>query len=300
MTRIALIYNPSAGRRQGESIATALLELLEKQGFDAQVYPTGGSDGGAVLARRVASTSDVVVAVGGDGTVNEVINGLAGSQEGSTTSQATLGIVPAGTVNVLARELGLLPCPVERACDIITRGKTIALDLGRANSRYFALMMGAGIDALTVRNLDLEAKRRFKELAFVATGLVKGFAKRPPAFLVRTEGRDYRATFLVAGNCRLYANRLSLTRQADPTDGLLDLLVFTGESRPSLAAFWLGVPSGLHLRHPQVTYLRCRGAELLALEESPAVVWFQTDGELAGMLPVTVHVVPRAIRILVP
>jgi len=301
MTRISLIYNPSAGRQRGEILAASLCQSLSRRGFDAQAYPTGGPNDGTTLARNLASESDIVVAVGGDGTVNEVINGLAGSE-------TVLGIVPAGTVNVLALELGLMPCSVERACDLIAQGKTVCLDLGRANNRRFALMLGAGIDALTVRNLDLQAKRRFRELAFIATGLAKGFASKPPAFLLRSEGRECRATFAVAGNCRLYANRLSLTPRADPTDGLLDLLVFTGGSRAALAAFWLGTPSGLHLHHPQVTYFRSKHAELVPLPEpepgrssgQTQPVWFQTDGELAGTLPVTVEIEPRALKVLVP
>lgn len=321
MTRVTLIYNPFAGRRRGKIVAAALREALERRGFKTQAYPTSGPNDAATLAKNLAPLADIVVAVGGDGTVNEVINGLAGSR-------TILGIAPAGTVNVLALELGLLHAQAdrpERLADIITRGKILCLDLGRANERRFALMMGAGIDALTVRNLDLQAKRRFRELAFVATGLVKGFSAPPPVFLVRTSGREYCATFFVAGNCRLYANRLSLTRQADPTDGLLDLLIFTGTTRASLAAFWLGTPSGLHLRHPRVVYLRSRHAEILPLEQVPSkdpgaaqlgpsthpssakpslafspVVWFQTDGELAGTLPASVTIEPRALKVLVP
>ena len=192
------------------------------------------------IAGRVACEVDVVVAIGGDGTINEVVNGMASCDAAearrgrapadrapSASRKAKLGIVPAGTVNVLALELGL-PFQVERACKAIAEGKTISLDVGRVNDRGFVLMTGAGIDALTVRNIDPRAKKRFKELAFVGTGLRYGLAADPPAFVVRTEGEEYTATFFVASNCRYYAGHLGVTPDADPTDGLLDLLIFTG------------------------------------------------------------------------
>jgi diacylglycerol kinase (ATP) len=150
-----------------------------------------------------------------------------------------------------------------------------------------------------VRSIDPRTKRRFRELAFLGTGLKVGLATAPPAFVVRAGGREYTATFFVASNSRNYAGHLGLTPEADPTDGVLDLLVFTGTTRASLAAFWLGVPSGLHLRNSNVIYLRGERAELIPLEEKETV-WFQTDGELAGKLPATVKIDAHALEVLVP
>ncbi len=206
--------------------------------------------------------------------------------------------MPAGTVNVLALELGL-PSQVERACNVIAGGKTISLDLGKINGRGFLLMTGAGVDALTVRNVDPRAKKLFKELAFVGTGLKSGLATHPPAFLARVEGQEYRTTFFVAGNCRYYAGHLGVTPAADPTDGLLDLLLFTGTTRSSLAVFWTEALSGLHLRNPNVIFVRARSAELIPIDDEE-IVWFQTDGELAGRLPATVEIDPHALEVLVP
>jgi len=90
-----------------------------------------------------------------------------------------------------------------------------------------------------------------------------------------------------------------MTPQADPTDGMLDLLLFSGTTRSSLAVFWLGVPSGLHLRNPHVTYLRAEQAELVPLGEG-GTVWFQTDGELAGRLPARLRIEAHALEVLVP
>jgi len=310
--RVALIYNPAAGKAQAGAVAAAVEKNLVRRGIQVELCATRHPKDAVSIARRLVAEVDVVVAIGGDGTVNEVVNGMAvpgaRSVEGDTVPgqepvrpgrpRARLAIVPAGTVNVLALELGL-PFAVDRACEVIAAGRTTALDLGRVNGRGFVLMMGAGIDALTVRNVDARAKRRYRELAFVATGLRHGFAHRPPVFLVRAGGREYRSTFFVAGNSRYYAGRLGITPKADPSDGLLDLMLFSGTSRPSLAVLWLGIPGGLHLRNPDVTYLRSEAAELLPLEDE-GVVWFQTDGELAGRLPAAVHVDRHALEVLVP
>ncbi|NLE44965.1 MAG: hypothetical protein GX620_09615, partial [Chloroflexi bacterium] len=192
-----------------------------------------------------------------------------------------------------------IPFQVERACNVIAGGKAISLDLGMVNGRRFLLMMGAGVDALTIRNIDPEAKKRFRKLAFVSTGLKVGFGARPSPFLVQANGREYRASFFVAGNSRYYAGRYGFTPKADPTDGLLDVILFTGMSRPGLATFWLQMPTGLHLQNTKTVYLYTEKAELYPLDRS-RVVWFQTDGELAGRLPATVQVDPRAIEVLVP
>jgi diacylglycerol kinase (ATP) len=311
--KAAVIYNPSAGKRRGESIASLVEQGLAKRGLEVELHATAKPEDAVDIARRFAASVDIIVAVGGDGTINEVVNGMAGAAgaapeadgptgggapPGARTQKASLGIVPAGTVNVLALELGL-PFQVERACDVIAGGKTVSLDLGRVNGRGFVLMTGAGVDALTVRNIDPQAKKRYKELAFVSTGLKSGLAEHPPAFLARVDGREYRTTFFVAGNCRYYAGRLGITPAADPTDGVLDMVLFTGTTRSSLAVFWLEALSGLHLRNPNVTYLHATSAELVPLDDEEAI-WFQTDGELAGRLPATVEIDPHALEVLVP
>ena len=103
-------------------------------------------------------------------------------------------------------------------------------------------------------------------------------------FIVRANGEEYVATFMVAGNSRWYAGRFGVTPMADPTDGVLDLVLYTGLDRPGLAAFWLGVPTGLHLRGKKVLYLHAERAEVLPVSNDEPI-WFQTDGELAGRLP---------------
>lgn len=316
--RAALIYNPSAGKGKGGAIAAAARSALVGRGIDAELHATQGPKHATAIAERLAPAMDILVAVGGDGTVNEVANGIAraaalpvvcprtatpthnesGDGPPAALCRTRLGIVPAGTVNVLALELKI-PWAVDQACEVIARGETVALDLGDADGHSFVLMAGAGIDALTVRHVDPRAKRRYREVAFVAAGLRYGFAERQPVFVVRANGREHHATFVIAANSRYYAGRLSIARAADPTDGLLDLVVFTGTDRPGLAVFWLGIPSGLHLRGRNVEYIRASEADLVPLDDRDTI-WLQTDGEPAGRLPAKVKVRPRALEVLVP
>jgi diacylglycerol kinase (ATP) len=296
----AVIFNPQSGRGRAGAIADAVEHGLTKRGLECELHATRRPKEAISLADRYAPLADIVVAIGGDGTINEVTNGMAKARDRSAPGerQPLLGIVPAGTVNVLALELGI-PFQVERACSVIAGGKTISLDQGKVNGRRFMLMMGAGIDALTVRNVDPTAKRRFKELAFLTAGVKLGFAHKHPVFIVRVNGEEYVATFFVAGNSRWYAGRFGITPMADPTDGVLDLVLYTGLDRPGLAAFWMGVPSGLHLRGRKVLYLHAERAEVYPVSNDEPI-WFQTDGELAGRLPASVEVEPHAIDVLVP
>jgi YegS/Rv2252/BmrU family lipid kinase len=246
---------------------------------------------GARVARELAEQVDAVVAVGGDGTVNEVVNGLAGRE-------VAVGIVPLGTVNVMALELGL-PFDIERACDVIAEGRRRALDLGTISGRNFVLMAGAGLDALTIRRLDARAKKRYREAAFVWTGIRTFLSQEQAEFPVEVDGEEYRARFAVVGNCRYYGGRFGITNRADPSDGMLDVVLFGGGGFLDTAAFWMGVPFGLHLRHPHAAYLKGRRV-VLGGPEGGGDVWFHTDGELAGRLPAVAEVLPRAIEIFVP
>jgi len=287
--KAGLIFNPTAGGGRAASTAVEARAHLEQHGVELEVRSTNEPREATFIADELAAEVDAMIVVGGDGTVNEVINGLVGHD-------IPLGIVPAGTVNVLALELGI-PFNVHKACDIIAGDHRIAFDLGRVDGRRFILMVGVGLDALTIRELDLRAKQRYRELAFVWTGL-RSYIRHPPLeFSVLIDGERYTATYAVVGNTRYYGGRFGVTPRADPTDGLFDILLHTDRGFGPTAAFWAGVPLGLHVHSPGVTYLRGRHVAFEAPEEG--IVWFQTDGELAGRLPAVVEIEPRALEILV-
>jgi diacylglycerol kinase (ATP) len=290
--RIGLICNPAAGGGRGAGAGQAARARLKTHGHHVVFAQTGSVGHATALARDLARSCDAMVVVGGDGSVNEVANGLA-------ESGVPLGVIPAGTVNVLASELAL-PFALDRACGIISAGRTTPLDMGVADGRYFLLMAGAGVDALTIKEIDSNAKRHFRELAFVWTGLRTFGRHRPPTFTVTVDGLESRATFAVFGNFRAYAGRwFGISSHADPTDGLLDAVLFDGSGWLTNAMFWMEVPLKLHLRRKDVTYLRGTSFELQLLDAGDEV-WLQTDGEIAGRLPMRVEVRPRALEIFVP
>jgi diacylglycerol kinase (ATP) len=304
--RAVVIFNPTSGRSRGGAAADAVVKSLTRHGFDVEPQATQGCGDASHIAERWVAETDVIVAVDGDGTINEIANGMVRGAipgSGGPTARPLLGIVPAGTVNVLALELGI-PFQIERACrviaDSVAENRKVAFDLGKVDERRFLLMMGAGIDALTIRNISPKAKKRFRELAFVSAGARTGFAGGPlPEFVVHANGEEYVATFFVASNTHYYGGRFGVTPKADPTDGLLDLLLFRGTRSSSLAVFWLEVPSNLHLQNQKVLILRADSAEL-TFKDPDQVVWFQTDGELAGRLPAAIGIEPQALDILIP
>lgn len=287
--KAGLIFNPTAGGGRSLSAASEARAHLERSGLEVEVRTTQAPREATFIAQELATSVDAIVVVGGDGTVNEVINGLA-------AHTVPLGIVPAGTVNVLALELAI-PFNVRKACEIIARGRTLTLDLGRVDGRRFVLMVGVGLDALTIRELDLGAKQRYRELAFVWTGL-RSYLRHPPIeFPVLVDGERYAATYAVVGNTRYYGGRFGVTVRADPTDGLFDVLLYRDRGFGPAAAFWAGVPLGMHVRDPGVTYLRGRHVAFEAPEDG--IVWFQTDGELAGRLPAVVDIEDKALEVYV-
>lgn len=288
---VGLISNPTAGGGQAARLETQAVTLLEDLGLSVDSRSTARSGHARALARELAATVDVVAVLGGDGTVNEVVNGLAGSS-------APLAILPGGTVNVLALELGL-PFDLPRACALLTSGARTTLDLGRIGDRWFTLHAGVGLDALTVRTIDPEAKRRFRKLAFVAAGVRAFLAHPQPRFRVVVDGVAHTATFAVAANCEFYAGRFGVAVDADPQDGLFDVVLYQGSGFARTAAFWLVMPVGAHVHHPQTKVVRGREVRFELLDQTD-VVWIQTDGELVGRLPATATLVPGALEVFVP
>ncbi len=242
-------------------------------------------------ATRMALVNEALVVVGGDGTVNEVVNGLKGAR-------IPVGIIPSGSVNVLSLELGL-PRSVEKACAVIAEGRTRDLDVGTVNGRRFNLMVGVGFDALTVKNLDPAAKRRYNEAAFVWTALRKEVRQGGPDFVMKVGDRRFLANFAVAANTRYYGGRFGIARKARPDDGHLDVVAFRDRSLIGLASFWFGALVGWGGLHSSATEVRTQQVEF-SLYGGRGPVWYQVDGELAGTLPARVGLEPAALTMYVP
>lgn len=271
--------------------------LLEAQGYRVTAVPTTGPGTAGVLAREgIEAGSDLILALGGDGTLNEAANGMVGAS-------VPLGVLPAGTANVLARELGL-GCNALRAARRIPEcvPQRVAVGLlrmdGGARSRYFLLMAGVGFDGHIVYHLNLDLKSKLGQIAYWA-GSLRQMVRRPEEFEVQIGDRRMRCSFALASRTRNYAGHLEIARHASLASNDLAVVLFEGRSTFRYYTKYLpAVLSGRLPRTSGVTVVRATHLTCTASEETP--VYVQVDGEYAGRLPATVEVVPDALTLLAP
>jgi diacylglycerol kinase (ATP) len=291
-SRMMAIFNPHSGGGEFRRDLPLILDALRGLGYKVDQRETQAMGDAVRLAHEAVRLGyDVVCAIGGDGTVNETLNGLAGTE-------VPLAIIPTGTVNVLAMELGI-PFEPPDAVRLLATGNVSWIDLGVAGERHFALMAGVGMDAAAVASLNPVMKKAFKEAAFAVQGLANYLTKEDALIRVTSDERTIEGYFAVFGNSSNYGGGFGITPLADMRDGLLDVCVLTDKSFVSTIWYWTSALLNAHIRHPKVEYFRTEYAEVATVEEGKQVL-VQTDGEVAGRLPLTCKVVPRALRVIVP
>lgn len=234
------------------------------------------------LARQAAADNyDVVVAAGGDGTINEVVNGLA-------MSKTVLGIIPFGTANLLASELGIPP-DVNLACQVIARGDTRRIDTARVNDRHFTIMAGIGFDAHVVARVDTKTKSRWGALAYPLVALRELVRYPFRRIRVRTEnGQDLQAFFVFVQNTKLYASGYELSPRSQIDDGELEVLMFPTRNIFSLIGYLLSKNKSRHC-------IKMEGVKSLEVNSNHAI---QIDGDYACRGPATIRVEPAALTVL--
>ena len=290
-----IVFNPAAGGRRRRRLARAL-EALGLQGLRPDVAETARPGHATELARDAAGRGvPMVVAAGGDGTIAEVASGLAGSA-------ALLGILPFGTANVLAWELGLPPRP-ENAARVLMAGRAAVLRPGAArfgdgSSRLFVQMVGAGFDAAVVANLDLALKRRVGKAAYVAQA-ARELVRYPfPRFSASLDGAAPEAVVsAIVTKGRLYAGRHLLAPGAAPGEPGFQVALFRGGGPARAALYGTALPLDLLPRLPGV---ELRRAARVRLDAPAGLVPVQADGDPAGLLPVEVEDAPGPLRVMLP
>lgn len=286
--RALCIINPAArGAPATDRLRDAIGELAT---WEISLEATAGPGDAAELARRAAkSGADAVIACGGDGTLNEVANGLA-------DSHTALAVVRGGTANVWAKEVGI-PGDPATALRLLNDGSTRTIDLGRAGERYFLLMAGIGFDAAIVRRVSATLKRRLGAASYLLHGMSQALTHRATAvdLLVNGEQRADRLYWLLLGNTRSYAGVLNITHQAEADDGRLDLCLLR-EGGP-LRLGWLSpwVLLGRHHRRAEVTYQKVESLEV----RTPGLP-VQVDGEYLCETPLRFEVAAAALRVILP
>jgi YegS/Rv2252/BmrU family lipid kinase len=291
MAKLFVIFNPAA---RGEKSQRLRRFLESKAGPDVTLAPTTrAGDATRLAAGGAASGHDVIVAAGGDGTINEVINGFA-------AANATLGLLPLGTANVFARELRI-PINLPRAWALLERGATRTVDLACAEfggqCRWFVQLAGVGLDAQAVRMASWELKKRVGPLSYVWAGLQALRHRANPVEVVGADGAVLASgAAVLIGNGRLYGGPFRLFPEARLDDGLLDVCVFEKVGHFNMLRHTLGVLCGIHTHWWGVEYFQA--AQFTCRAASPTAV--QLDGEDAGDVPVLFRVSARALRVIAP
>jgi YegS/Rv2252/BmrU family lipid kinase len=294
--RARIVANPVSGSMRGMDGLSELRETaiwLTEHGLPTEVTTTRRVGHAVELTREaVVAGHEMVIAAGGDGTLNDVIHGLAGS----TTA---LGVLPMGTVNVWAREIGI-PLGASEAREILLRGVRRQVDLGRAGPRYFLMMAGVGFDAEVVKRVERNWLKRvgLKMLDYIATAGSLGLTQQPARLTLRVAGqrRKMNALMVVIGNTRLYGGAMQFTRRAVADDGLLDIVVIGGGGWGRRAGVFLRAFLRRPSLGPDVRYERVRSVRL----ESTPPLPVQVDGDIIGSLPMTFSVAPGALWVIVP
>jgi len=304
--RALLIVNPSARRLPPLRRIEEAADWLRTRGWDVALEMTAAPGEATQIARRAAShEGSVVVACGGDGTIHEVVNGLAGSE-------AVLAVMPGGTANVWAKDARLPRVPLE-AARIIDAGRCRHIDLGlieweaprwarsgrSPERRYFLLMVGVGLDAHVVARVSQRWKRRLGAAAYVLTAAREALFYHSQPVELKLDGRErlsLRLGWMLAGNTRCYGGVKHITSRALADDGLLELLIFPGYNLLRATGYGLATLAGWHYGAPGVTYRQAAEIEVAG----PSSVPIQADGEFVGYTPLRLRVLPGALQVLMP
>jgi YegS/Rv2252/BmrU family lipid kinase len=292
---IRIIANPISGNGRGAEIAKALEKHLLDGGGDPSLFFTESAGDARREAQRSADAAAVVVSVGGDGTVNEVANGLLGSA-------TRLALYPTGTANVLAKEFGIRG-DLAGVAQSVFSGKTVPLDVGRFQDRVFLCMAGVGFDA-AVASRYAERRKGTGSFANYAIPLFQVFGRfRAPALEIEVDGKRLRhgAAWALVTNTRSYGGPLGFCESADPTDGILDLTLIRHGGRSRILRYLLlslmrrfdDPPDTLHVTGRRFTVRPRHGP-----------VGVQLDGDFAGHVlpdrPGEFEVVPAGIHLTIP
>jgi YegS/Rv2252/BmrU family lipid kinase len=269
--------------------------------MNVEFAPTAAKGDAIRLAADGARSGkyDAILAAGGDGTINEVASGILSA--GDDPRRPTLGILPIGTSNILAGELGLPLNDLDAACDVVRAGKTRAIDAARAGDRYFVLMAGFGIDAVALDFVWSDFKSLMGASAYVLPA-IRALAEYHPTLVTMTMDDQtlVRETFLViVANVASYGHGdIKIAPFASLDDGWLDICVF--ERAPNHTVGFVGqlmmMLARRHLRDPRVRYFR---AKHIRIESEPAIS-AQYDGDVAGKTPVEIDVIPAALDVFAP
>jgi diacylglycerol kinase (ATP) len=299
-----LIHNPNAGNagRRRRPLLDQARRIFSVNGIEADLAETTGPGHATEIARQATRDGrQLVIACGGDGTLNEIVNGLAEAQNGH---RVPLALLPGGTANILAKEINL-PWDIPSAAEKLVRGEVKEIALGLATPlnephkrKYFLTVAGAGPDGMIVYSLDLGLKARVGILAYWYQGAAQVFRYKFPRFRISTPGEWLEVSLVIVGRTKNYGGPFKITTEADLFKPRFELLALTTQSGFQylryLPTLWMG-----RLRRAKGAYFLKSDTVLCEpLDGNP--VYAQVDGEPLARLPVEFKIVPKALNLLVP
>lgn len=270
--------------------------MFKQAGIRVDLLATPGPNrAGEVAAGAIAAGCDLILAAGGDGTINEAVNGIVGSR-------VVFGALPSGTANVLANEMGLAGRP-DHAAQQLLEAEPVRISLGYvdregAARRHFLLMAGVGLDARIVQELDLDLKRKVGKLAYWHGGF-RQFGRAMPRFRIAVNGQEYAASFALVTRVRNYGGDFEIAREVKITDDDFEVVISQGHEWHHFLKFVGAVMVNRLKRLDSVVVTRAGRVDVIAAPDDDAV-HVQTDGEPLGTLPASIGTLPDALTLLVP
>jgi diacylglycerol kinase (ATP) len=282
--KLCIIFNPSA--RGGKAISL-YAELKELAGA-APIFDATTADSIQELTAEVIKRGyDHIIVAGGDGTVNGVING-------SRAADVLLSVLPLGTMNVFAYELGIRSSQLKKCWEMIQLGRPRAVDLVSANQNYFVQLAGVGLDAMTVQATDLQMRKTIGPVSYLLSA-AKVIGRPAPSLRLHFEDDSESAgCFVLIGNGRFYGGPFSLFQDARNDDGLLDVLVFKHQSYVDIFRYLQGVLIGNHTGLPDIEYRQVRSVQVVSEEPVP----LELDGDVCGSTPVHFQIAPKKLQVV--
>ncbi len=299
MPQVTIILNPTSGRGMGGQNRAELERLLTAAASPSSrwnIVETQAKGHGGTLARRaVEDGAEIVVAAGGDGTLNEVVNGLMEAERGRRN--VTLGLLPMGTGNDFARCIGL-GTDLKLAADTLFNGNPHFVDVGQAQGRWFINIAGCGFDAIVAERVNRGFRLLHGTSAYLAA-IAHSLLHLKPSNLTLTldgETRQVRALMCSVANATSYGGGMRVAPDARIDDGLFDICLLAEAGRVEFVRAFPRVFKGTHITHPKVTMLRARTIHIESDPPLPLLI----DGEVLGTTPVTFTLLPRALKVLMP
>lgn len=318
-----LIYNPSGGQVVVRHELDNVVAFLDHRGWSVTLRETSRPLEATELARHAVNRgARVVIAAGGDGTVNEVANGLV-------NTDAALGVLPVGTTNSWALQMGIpalnpmlpgtqvvkmiaaleeriaRPLPANYyqkmlldAARVLVEGHTVVVDMGELSGRYFLMWAGIGFDAAIVQSIPLKEKRTLGSWAYVLPAIGAAYRYSSTDVRLNLDGKVIKVStpFIVVSNIQLYGGMIAIGARACVNDGKLDVCIFKGGGFFTFVQQAMKVLVHKHLQDPKVEYYQCREIVIESAHPLPVHV----DGEPFTRTPVAIHTVPSSLKVIVP